>query len=359
MTIRRRLYISNILMIVLPPVICLIVVGIISSLLTGALGGLKRDSYNLETDILPGVRLAAEGWSAETSAATIEQSLSAATEGLPESGIALRVYRDGQAIVSLGRVTDASIPADALVQAGDHTYIVDSVIVMVETIGEYTLVSIQENVMVKHIVDRAHRWRLFLLMLAAMAGMVAVILLVNSLLTRMIFHHIMPPLDTLTDGVHQIAEGNLSYRIHYEGRDEFTPVIDDFNDMARHLQAMVTSRQKDDESRRELIAGISHDLRTPLTSIIGYVEGLEKGVAITPDMQARYLSIIHDQADILSHTINQLFLFTKLDTDSFPMHMERIDIVDELRTYVGLVSDAYAGKMLTISLAVPPGSLYV
>lgn len=112
---------------------------------------------------------------------------------------------------------------------------------------------------------------------------------------------ITTPLDALVHGVRQIRDGNLEYRIEYDGKDEFAQVVDDFNEMAQRLQDMVNARQKDDENRRALIAGISHDLRTPLTSIKGYVEGLEKGVANSPQMRREYLDTIRQKTDDLEH----------------------------------------------------------
>lgn len=358
-TIRRRLYISNILMVVLPALICMLVVFIISSILMGALG-ITRDSFKSGTiDFLHSTQRAAAEWTDDATAAQIELSLAGVAASFPKGGSALSVYRGSQALYQLGAPSDSSIDVALLAQGGDHLYTVDSAIVIVASEGVYTLVGVRENHTVKRLFEGASHWQMFIIVLLILGGMVAVIILVNLLLTRMIFHHIMQPLTTLVDGVHQIADGNLSYRIYYEGKDEFAAIIDDFNDMAIHLQVMVSARQKDDESRRELIAGISHDLRTPLTSILGYVEGLEQGVAATPAMQARYLSIIHEQADILSYTINQLFLLTKLDTDSFPMHMERVDLAAELHAYVQGVSDAYAQRGLTVRMQPAQAPLWV
>lgn len=353
MTIRRRLYISNILMIVLPVLICMLVVCIISGILMNALGIARGSFRSGSIDFLQSTQHVAAEWADDATADQIELSLAGVRNTFPKNGAALSIYRGSQAMYALGTSSDSSIDIGLLAQGGDHAYLVDSTVVIVENEGAYTLVGVRENHTVKRLFESVSEWHMFFLFLLALGGMAAIILLVNLLLTRMIFKHIMQPLTTLVDGVHQIADGNLSYRIYYEGKDEFVSVIDDFNDMAIHLQAMVNARQKDDESRRELIAGISHDLRTPLTSILGYVEGLEEGVAATPAMQSRYLAIIHEQANILSYTLNQLFLLTKLDTDSFPMHMERVDLAAELDTYVQGISETYAGKGLSIHMQQP------
>ncbi|MCL1802816.1 MAG: ATP-binding protein [Eubacteriaceae bacterium] len=185
----------------------------------------------------------------------------------------------------------------------------------------------------------------------AMPAMVTAVFLTNRYLTKLMYKSIMHPIMTLSEGVHEIRDGNLTYRIAYSNADEFEPVCTDFNDMAEKLHNMVEARQKDEQSRRELIAGISHDLRTPLTSIKAYVEGLEKGIAPTPEKQSRYLSTIKEKADDLEYTINQLFTFSKLDTDEYPLRLERSDIGKELLCIIESSFDEYRQKGLIIENA--------
>ena len=120
--------------------------------------------------------------------------------------------------------------------------------------------------------------------------------------------------------------------------------------MARKLQMLMDAKQKGDDSRRELIAGISHDLRTPLISIKGYAEGLVKGIAATPSMQKEYLQTIADKTADLEHIVNQLFLFSKLDTEDFPLSLETVDIGSLLMQYAETVSAEYNQRGLHIAL---------
>jgi signal transduction histidine kinase len=167
---------------------------------------------------------------------------------------------------------------------------------------------------------------LFLIMVIVVA------FLINILLTRFVIRGVMNPLSVLRAGVHEIRDGNLDYRISYHKKDELAPVCEDFNEMATRLSEMVAQRQKDEQSRRELIAGISHDLRTPLTSIKAYVEGIQKGVAATPEKESKYLETISSKAEDLEYIINQLFIFSRLDTGEFPLVCERMDIVEVLKS---------------------------
>lgn len=188
--------------------------------------------------------------------------------------------------------------------------------------------------------------------------LIAVVLIINILLTRFITKSIMNPLKTLTTGVHEIRDGNLDYRIDYNKKDEFRSVCEDFNEMGVKLSDMVEQRQSDERSRKELIAGISHDLRTPLTSIKAYLEGLEKGVAATPEMQEKYLVTIKDKTENLEYIINQLFIFSKLDIGEFPLELERADIVSELKDIVADVICEHKSDSLSLSYSGQEEELY-
>ena len=95
------------------------------------------------------------------------------------------------------------------------------------------------------------------------------------------------PLELLSYGVDQISRGNLDYRFEYSNDDEFLPVCTAFNGMAERLERSVELTRRNEENRKELLLDISHDLRSPLTSIRAYVEGLSDGMASTPEKQKR------------------------------------------------------------------------
>jgi signal transduction histidine kinase len=191
------------------------------------------------------------------------------------------------------------------------------------------------------------------LMAAMLIVMVAVIFLTNRILTRRMVKSVESPLDTLSYGVEQIKSGNLSFRLDYLGKDEFSPVCAAFNEMAERLQNSEVSRVRDEESRRELIAGISHDLRTPLTSVKAYLEGIEKDVAQTPEQREKYFSTINGKIVDLENIINKLFLFAKLDTNDFPMNMECVNIDSEISEMISGLSEEYGKKGLVLKILHP------
>jgi len=186
---------------------------------------------------------------------------------------------------------------------------------------------------------------------------VVIISAINNLLTLRLMNSIIRPLKALCEGGRQLHDLNLAYRIDYQNDDEFRPACDAFDEMAAKLEASAAEHQKNEANRRELIAGISHDLRTPLTSIKGYLEGLETGVASTPAMRQKYFATIKNKTSDLEHIIEQLFLFSKLDMDEFPLTLRRVPIAQVVRNIIEEIAGEYAMRGLDIHFAeTPPGT---
>ena len=177
---------------------------------------------------------------------------------------------------------------------------------------------------------------------------VVVISAINNLLTLRLMNNIVRPLKALSEGGRQLHDLNFSYRINYQNNDEFSPTCYAFDEMAARLEAAAAEQQKNEANRRELIAGISHDLRTPLTSIKAYLEGLEAGIASTPVMREKYFATIKSKTADLEHIIEQLFLFSKLDMDEFPLALRRVAIAPALRNIVEEITGEYAMRGLDI-----------
>ena len=175
-----------------------------------------------------------------------------------------------------------------------------------------------------------------------------IIFLTNRFLTRFVFRRVSEPLQTLAEGVRQIRDGNLTHRISYAEPDEFQPVCEDFNEMAQRLRASVAQSQREEESRKELLAGISHDIRSPLTSIRAYVEGLLDGVADTPEKQKAYLSTIQKKTVEIDQMVRKLFLFSKMDMGEYPYSPEKLDAGKEIQEFVLASSEEYRRHGLEI-----------
>jgi len=198
----------------------------------------------------------------------------------------------------------------------------------------------------------------FLIALAVISFAI-LMLLVNRFLIRFVFKKIEQPLAVLSNGVHEISEGNLDYRIIYGENDEFRQICDDFNGMAEHLRDSIEQIQKNERNRKELLTSISHDLRSPLTSIKAFVEGLQDGVAATPEARREYLAVIHQKADDIISMVSQLFMYSKMDMGNYPASPERLDIGKELADFIAASREEYRAGGLTVEMADIPADSYV
>ncbi|MHB9292529.1 putative Sensor histidine kinase RcsC [Hollandina sp. SP2] len=180
---------------------------------------------------------------------------------------------------------------------------------------------------------------------------IVIITLINDLLNYRLIKNIVRPLQPLSEGVRQIHDNNLAFRISYQKDDEYRPICEAFNVMAARLEASAAQKQKDEANRRELLAGISHDLRTPLTSIKGYLEGLESGVASTPEMRNNYFTIIQNKTADMEHIIEQLFFFSKLDMDEFPLTLRRVSLMPVVSDMIEEIIREYDQRGLAIHIA--------
>lgn len=181
--------------------------------------------------------------------------------------------------------------------------------------------------------------------------------LTNRFLTRFVLRRIEEPLDILTDGVHKLKSGELGYRIRYDREDEFAPVCEDFNEMAEQLRLSMEKIKAQEQSRKELIAGISHDIRSPLTSIQAYVEGLIDGVANTPQKQQMYLQTIKKKAQDLSRMVSQLFLFSKMELGEYIEHPTLLWLDEVIRDTVEGIKGEYESEGLLITTQLEPVQL--
>ncbi len=161
---------------------------------------------------------------------------------------------------------------------------------------------------------------------AVVAALVLTIVLTNVYLTRSLFRHISGPLDALTAGVARIRDGDLDAPIAYGENDEFRPACDAVDEMAARLKASLEQQQREQQKKQELIAGMSHDLKSPLTSIRAYTEALLDGVAQDEAAKQRYLKTIHAKEADIEGMVDRLFQFAKMDVSEYPVHLEPLPL---------------------------------
>lgn len=165
---------------------------------------------------------------------------------------------------------------------------------------------------------------------------VAVILLMNLLLSGWISRSILKPLLALRRGMDQIMEGNLDVSIirgkSRNSRNEIEEVCSGFDGMRKYLRESAVERVENEEKRREMISGISHDLRTPLTAIEGYVEGILSGIASTPQMKRNYLEAIYHRSKDIERLTDCLSYYNRSGHKGENNITERVEITALLKS---------------------------
>jgi signal transduction histidine kinase len=159
------------------------------------------------------------------------------------------------------------------------------------------------------------------------------IILTGGSLTYFMSRWIVPPLKMLQRATEKIKAGNLDFQIPLHSRDEFGQLAEAFEEMRNRLKESLEIQMQYETNRKELIAGISHDLKTPVTSIKGYVEGILDGVADSPEKFRHYLKTIQTKTNSLDRLIDELLLFSKLDLGKLPFQFEKVHLQKLVRDF--------------------------
>lgn len=344
MQIRRRLFLSNVMMFLVPLFAILIVAGALYSAYQDArldaLGNTTVDKqavHAVETDIRDTVRALPSGMRALNDDETWE-GLAARMDSM---GYHLLVMTDARDII-YSNCTELDMDLlgaemePVAFEADSAVYIFRSINVVKymfqhEGLSYHAIGILSRDVGVgeNKLYYIYHSYIGLLILVGLLAFLVVSIVLVRRLATK-----ILRPLDALQRGARAIEEGDLSYRLPVTGDEEFAALARHFNGMTARLEASRAERLAYEQDRKLLLAGISHDIRTPLTVIKGYIEGLRDGVAGSEAMRARYIAKIYERTQQLDALVDRLFLYSKMNLREYPFHFQPIDIVAWLGTAV-------------------------
>lgn len=192
--------------------------------------------------------------------------------------------------------------------------------------------------------------------IAVEIGILIVILIVtNGILTFFMSKSIVKPLEKLKNGAMLIKNGDLDFKLDGSENDEIGELSRVFEEMRFKLKESLELKVQYENNRKELISNISHDLKTPVTAIKAYTEGIRDGIADTPEKMERYINTIYIKAVDMDKLIDELFLFSKLDLKKIPFSFEKVHLlnylnycIEELRfdlekknIYISLISSFY------------------
>lgn len=157
-----------------------------------------------------------------------------------------------------------------------------------------------------------------MLLVQCLIAFILVICLTASVLTWWIYSGMVKPLNVLRTATHRMRDGDLNFSIEVNSEDEIGMLCSDFEEMRKRLKELIEVRLGYEVEMRELISNISHDLKTPLTAIEGYTEGIMDGVADTPEKMEKYLKTIHQKANAMTVLVDELSFYSKIDNNTMP-----------------------------------------
>ena len=191
---------------------------------------------------------------------------------------------------------------------------------------------------------------IFRLLLVWLFILIVVVLACCIGVTAYLSKSIIAPLKKMSGAMEHLTEGDPSYEFTCSGDREIKEVYDSIENLRVRLKKSVDEEIRRETEHRMLIANISHDLKTPITSIKGYVEGIKDGVADTPEMLERYLNTIQAKANTLEAMVNNLSEYSKLDLDSAPYDMQVWDIRGFVRSVLEEFSIDLSGAGMELDI---------
>ena len=181
-------------------------------------------------------------------------------------------------------------------------------------------------------------------------GYVLVGILVFSVTFLMLQDRSVRYVGKISDAMNSIAEGDLNTTVDVVGDDEFSSMAESLNKMVEEIRKLMDKERESERTKNELITNVAHDLRTPLTSIIGYLELLSGNVQLPPEMQKKYIDIAYSKSRRLEKLIEDLFGFTKMNYGKIAMHVSQVDIVKLLGQLLEEFYPNFADKGLSYEL---------
>lgn len=154
----------------------------------------------------------------------------------------------------------------------------------------------------------------------------------------------------ISDAMQNISEGDLNVTVEVEGDDEFSSMAANLNKMVEDLKELMDKERESERTKNELITNVAHDLRTPLTSIIGYLELLSGEVKLEPEIQKKYINIAYVKTKRLEKLIEDLFGFTKMNYGKLSMHVGQVDVVKLLSQLLEEFYPSFVDKNLSYEL---------
>lgn len=157
---------------------------------------------------------------------------------------------------------------------------------------------------------------------------IVILIVTAAIMVTWVYRSIWRPLSQLQEATKKIRDGNLDFTLEVEEDDEIGQLCQNFEEMRLRLKETTEEKIQYDKESKELISNISHDLKTPITAIKGYAEGIMDGVASSPEKMERYIRTIYNKANDMDRLINELTFYSKIDTNKIPYAFAKINVAE-------------------------------
>ncbi len=166
------------------------------------------------------------------------------------------------------------------------------------------------------------------LMKYLVVAMVAILIITSAIITAWLNRDVYRPLQDLSVAMQHISNGDFDYHMNGGREDEIGSLFDNYEQMRLQLKESEEEKAQNEKKSKELVSNISHDLKTPITSIKGYVEGIMDGVADTPEKMDKYIKTIYNKANDMDKLINELTTYSGIDSNKIPYHFHILNVSD-------------------------------
>ena len=159
-------------------------------------------------------------------------------------------------------------------------------------------------------------------------AILVILIFTSMMLTQWIQKGVLNPINELNIAMRKIKEGNFDYALQTDAKGEIGDLYRNYEDMRLRLKESAEEKLQHEKQNKELVSNISHDLKTPITAIKGYVEGIMDGVADTPEKMDKYIKTIYNKAMDMDKLINELTVYSGIDNNRIPYNFHRINVAD-------------------------------
>lgn len=197
-------------------------------------------------------------------------------------------------------------------------------------------------------VDLPFKWYVLLNIFQAL-----LLILMNIPFLRFLMNHVDKPVQKIVEALNRLADGKYDEKIDFESRNEFDDIKDAFNSMSEKLETAEKIKQNAENERVLLFANMAHDLKTPITSIIGFSKALSDGIITDDKKKAEYLTTINSKAVKMNDLIDRLFEYVKLESADNILHKENCDVAEILRNCLADIYAEYEDKKIQLEIQIP------